>query len=176
MTTDQLEERTKLLSDVEKAALAQAEQPSEQGWYPDPLSEGEGTERFFSTELGQWTGRTRGNHAAPKRDLSQFSGSVPSSPQSPLTGAARVRSAEASNMAARAKLVSDILTFFAVLWAVVYGLAGLISLFAAASAEAPEGLLFGLAAIMTALAGWAVLSLGSVVAKYIAWRAESDQA
>jgi hypothetical protein len=174
MTTHQLEEKTKLLSDVEKAALSQVEKPSEQGWYPDPL--GEGAERFFSTELGQWTGRTRGNHAAPKRDLSQFSGSVPSPTQGPLTGTARVRAAEASSMAARAKLVSGILTFFAVLWAVVYGLAGLFFVFAAASAGAPEGLLFGLAAIMTALVGWAVLSLGSVVAKYIAWRVESNQA
>ncbi len=76
MATDQPKEKTTLLSDLEKSALAQAEQPSEQGWYPDPLRAGEGTERFFSTELGQWTGRTRGDYKAPKRDLSQSVGSV----------------------------------------------------------------------------------------------------
>ncbi len=81
MATDQPKEKTRLLSDLEKSALAQAEQPSEQGWYPDPLRAGEGTERFFSTEPGQWTGRTRGDHKAPKRDLSQSVGSVSVSAQ-----------------------------------------------------------------------------------------------
>jgi hypothetical protein len=49
------------LSDREIDALERAEQPSEQGWYPDPLAADEGTQRFFSKTRGQsrWTGKTR---------------------------------------------------------------------------------------------------------------------
>lgn len=41
----------------EKAMLATSGQPRREGWFPDPLRPG--AIRFWSEDLGQWTGRTR---------------------------------------------------------------------------------------------------------------------